>query len=167
MTSPTKPHSPFPLTLMSMSELRQPAKLVEHLKSQPYVPVSLERYNAQEGIVVAPELWDVLMGLVTGTAQVFHVPSELTSSDGPPPKLVVGTLSSECTDTFNVFVDWMPYTLSVPTDEAERLKPDYAQLIWKHHADVARQVLARFNRSHSREAVASREPDVEGSDELT
>lgn len=138
--------SPFFVTSMSMSELRQPTKLIDHLKADPYLPVSLERYNATEGVVLSPELWQVLMGLVTGATRVFHVPSSQKDAplDGPPPKLVVATRKQTTLDVFDVFVDWMPYTLELSNDDVTQPEPDYTQLLWKHHADVATQLVAYF-----------------------
>lgn len=149
--SPTPTPSPiFEMSTMSMNELRQPRDLTQRLQSQPFEGVELTRYDDRVGVVVSPQLWSFLLEAVEGRARAFQVPmqsSETGMDTAGPCKRVIAhehAVSAAPLQRWEVLVDGMRYELMSMVPRSDEPKPDYTQLLWKHHPDVARQVLERF-----------------------
>lgn len=142
--------TPTPLTThqLGMNELRQPTSLTDLLKSDPYALVSLERYGNREGVALSPQFWELIDQAMRGDATLFSLePSgALSGMKGVPHKLVAvraRPIESKVVRELDVWVDWVQYTLTLPT-WVENPKPAYDQILWRHHPDVAQEVIDRF-----------------------
>ena len=148
-SSPSNRAPAFETSTMSMNELRQPRELTRRLQSRPFEAVELTRYEDGVGVVVSPELWSFLLEAVSGRARAFRVPmaSAHTDADTPTPYKHIIAREHEVagpTQRWEVLVDGMPYELVGGGPYRAEPRPDYTQLLWKHHPEVAREILERF-----------------------
>lgn len=146
----------FNRSQISSTELRQVGQLFDQIKADPYVVLTLMKYNSPEAVLLSSELWDLVEDALLGKARIFKV--ELAGfEDAPedeevPFKLVVARMHE--TDEgdarrWDVLVDWMAYSLveHAPGTPVGELRPDGGQLVWRHHPDVARRVLSEFTQA--------------------
>lgn len=150
-TPADEPHALFGIDALGMNELRQPTALTDKLKDEPFRAVSLERYGTREGVAISAHLWEILMDVARGTAQIFDVPVQTASpqTDRSWTKRVVARElpRQEDAQRWEVLIDGVSYAMSATASgDGAREEPDYDQVIWRHHEDAARQILARFPR---------------------
>jgi len=104
------------------------------LERDPLTPVALTSHGTPVARVVSDELWGLLMDALDGKATVFTVPI-------PGSEFGKTVVARVVHDSFPVSVDGMAYTFVPPKDNSD--EPDHAQLIWRHHPDVARALVSR------------------------
>lgn len=135
---------------MTTTELRQFNEVFDQLNAQPYTAIRVERYGDVGAYLISPKLMTMCELAAQGSVRVFQLPVDLGPNQGETSyKHVIATelpMSDAPYQRWDVLVDSMHYTLSVFGEVAEekRLRPDAHQVIWRHHADVARAVLAAF-----------------------
>ena len=117
---------------LSAMQLRKMNDVFDLLRHDPYTVRPIERYGERAGMLLSPRLWEVVEGIIKGHTRVFHLPIDHVPPQGEKvlTKMVVvrpGVSPQE----HDVLVDWIPYTL-------RGTEPDYTQLLWRHHPDVAR-----------------------------
>lgn len=143
----------FNRSQISSTELRQVGQLFDQIKADPYVVLTLMKYNSPEAVLLSSELWDLVEDALLGKARIFKVElagfEDAEEGEEIPFKLVVARMQDRQEDQprqWDVLVDWMAYTLveHAPGTPASEVRPDGQQLVWRHHADVARRVLTEF-----------------------
>lgn len=140
-------HHPFGTFRINFTELRSTSSLLARLREEPMSAVLLERYGSQEGVVLSSALWELMLGMIRGETIHFTLPLH-TGGDLPYTRAVYARRAREedggiSQGRFEVLVDGVPYDLTIAAPDTPP-RPDYEQLIWRHHPDVAREVSQRF-----------------------
>lgn len=147
----------FPTNQIGLNELRQPSTVTDSLRDDPWRVLEITRYSTPEGAIISNDLWEFLQDVLAGRAQIFQVESSNSKGTFQKEVLVTERPVSGPFQTFLVRVDRMEYQMSVlgSSNPETRRRPDDS-LIWRHHEDVAREVLERFpwTDDHRRRADA-------------
>lgn len=122
---------------IGLNEAKRTSALANHLRDRPLSPAVLEYRGAPVGYMLSPELWELVLSVVSREAAVFTVPDVEFPEDG---KLVVAKLVGE--REFALSIDGVPYSLKLPS-EGDATAADREQVVWRHHPDVAGAVVTR------------------------
>ena len=63
----------FNRSQISSTELRQVGQLFDQIKADPYVVLTLMKYNSPEAVLLSSELWDLVEDALLGKARIFKV----------------------------------------------------------------------------------------------
>ncbi len=148
--APSTPPTLFEQRVMSTTELRQFNDVFDQLNAQPYTAIRVERYGDVGAFLISPKLMNMFELAAKGALRVFRLSVDLGPRQSEELYKQVIVTERPVTDapyqSWDVLVDSMPYTLSIPIDmgDEERLRPRANQVLWRHHPDVVRVILEEF-----------------------